>query len=419
MLDRRTPPNFSTEFQFNLPSPEIIALKDNLSLVWLKEIQQDIVKVDFVFEAGKWHEPKKGVSYFTGHMLEKGTSNFTSEKIASVLDQQGAQLEISSGADFTSVSLYSLTKNFEAVLPLVIEILSVPSFPEDEFALVSSIFLDTLKVNNEKNGFVASRIFNKNVFGGNHPYGRYLEEADINAISTTDLRSFFLNSFSPIEIYVTGNLNNHQFSLLTKQISNLQTQSKRTPYTTDCESGPVTEKIIKDKSLQSAIKIGKKTINRNHSDYPDLLLANHILGGYFGSRLMKNIREEKGLTYGIHSSVTSYLNSGVFSISTETNKNKADQTISEIEKEIEKLLSVPVDKTELGTAKNHFLGNLQLEVSNPFAVTEKLKNIRLNKLPASYYQDLYKAIIVASDSDILRITNEYLSPASFHLALVG
>jgi predicted Zn-dependent peptidase len=419
MLDRRTPPNFSTEFQFNLPSPEIIALKDNLSLVWLKEIQQDIVKVDFVFEAGKWHEPKKGVSYFTGHMLEKGTSNFTSEKIASVLDQQGAQLEISSGADFTSVSLYSLTKNFEAVLPLVIEILSVPSFPEDEFALVSSIFLDTLKVNNEKNGFVASRIFNKNVFGGNHPYGRYLEEADINAISTTDLRSFFLNSFSPIEIYVTGNLNNHQFSLLTKQISNLQTQSKRTPYTTDCESGPVTEKIIKDKSLQSAIKIGKKTINRNHSDYPGLLLANHILGGYFGSRLMKNIREEKGLTYGIHSSVTSYLNSGVFSISTETNKNKADQTISEIEKEIEKLLSVPVDKTELGTAKNHFLGNLQLEVSNPFAVTEKLKNIRLNKLPASYYQDLYKAIIVASDSDILRITNEYLSPASFHLAVVG
>jgi predicted Zn-dependent peptidase len=109
----------------------------------------------------------------------------------------------------------------------------------------------------------------------------------------------------------------------------------------------------------------------------------------------------------------------VFSISTETNKNKADQTISEIEKEIEKLLSVPVDKTELGTAKNHFLGNLQLEVSNPFAVTEKLKNIRLNKLPASYYQDLYKAIIVASDSDILRITNEYLSPASFHLAVVG
>ena len=419
MLDRRTPPNFSTEFQFNLPSPEIIALKDNLSLVWLKEIQQDIVKVDFVFEAGKWHEPKKGVSYFTGHMLEKGTSNFTSEKIASVLDQQGAQLEISSGADFTSVSLYSLTKNFEAVLPLVIEILSVPSFPEDEFALVSSIFLDTLKVNNEKNGFVASRIFNKNVFGGNHPYGRYLEEADINAISTTDLRSFFLNSFSPIEIYVTGNLNKHQFSLLTNEINRLRNQSKKMPSIIDSVGGLVAEKIVWDKSLQSAIKIGKKTINRSHADYPGMLLANHILGGYFGSRLMKNIREEKGLTYGIHSSVTSYLNSGVFSISTETNKNKADQTISEIEKEIEKLLSVPVDKTELGTAKNHFLGNLQLEVSNPFAVTEKLKNIRLNKLPASYYQDLYKAIIVASDSDILRITNEYLSPASFHLAVVG
>jgi predicted Zn-dependent peptidase len=117
--------------------------------------------------------------------------------------------------------------------------------------------------------------------------------------------------------------------------------------------------------------------------------------------------------------LSSYLNSGVFSISTETNKDKAEQALTEIEKEVKTMLSIPVEKTELSTSKNHFLGNLQLEISNPFAVTEKLKNIRLNKLPASYYQDLYNAIIVASDSDILRITNEYFSPASFHLAVVG
>ncbi len=419
MLDRRTPPNFSTEFQFNLPSPEIIDIRDNLSLVWLKEIQQDVTKIDFIFEAGKWHEPKKGVSYFTGHMLEKGTANLTSEQIASVLDQQGAQLEISSGADFTSISLYSLSKNFEAVLPLVIEILTEPTFPEKELALLSNIFLDTLKINNEKNSFVASKVFNRNVFGVDHPYGRSADEGDVNEISSSDLKSFFLNTFSPAEIYLTGNLNKHQFSLLTNEINKLENQSKKMPSIIDSVGGLVAEKIAWDKSLQSAIKIGKKTINRSHADYPGLLLANHILGGYFGSRLMKNIREEKGLTYGIHSSVSSYLNNGVFSISTETNKDKAEQALTEIGKEVKKLLSVAVEKAELSTAKNHFLGNLQLEISNPFAVTEKLKNIRLNKLPASYYQDLYKAVIVATDRDLLRITNEYLSAESFHLALVG
>jgi len=419
MLDRKSAPNFSTEFQLILPSPEIIALKDNLSLVWLKDIQQDVIKIDFIFEAGKWHEPKKGVSYFTGHMLEKGTSNFTAEKIASVLDQQGAQLEISSGADFTSVSLYSLTKNFEAVLPLVIEILTEPTFPEQELDLLSNIFLDTLKVNNEKNSFVAAKVFNRNVFGIDHPYGRSVDEEAVNSISTSDLKSFFYNTFSPVEIYLTGNLNKHQFSLLTKELNKLRKQSKKSPNNIDSVSGLVAEKIVWDKSLQSAIKIGKKTINRCHADYPGLLLANHILGGYFGSRLMKNIREEKGLTYGIHSSMSSYLHSGVFSISTETNKDKAEQALTEIEKEVKIMVSIPVEKTELSTAKNHFLGNLQLDISNPFAVTEKLKNIRLNKLPASYYQDLYKAVIVASDRDLLRITNEYLSPASFHLAVVG
>ncbi|MCX8491210.1 MAG: insulinase family protein [Cyclobacteriaceae bacterium] len=220
-------------------------------------------------------------------------------------------------------------------------------------------------------------------------------------------------------MYVTGNLNNHQFSLLTKEISNLQTPSKKIPVVNPTESGSISEKIIKDKSLQSAIKIGKKTINRNHADYPGLLLANHILGGYFGSRLMKNIREEKGLTYGIHSSVNSYLNSGVFSISTETNKDKSEQAISEIEKEVKKLLTVRVEKAELETAKNHFLGNLQLEISNPFAVTEKLKNIRLNKLATFYYQDLYKAINATTDKELLRITNEHLIPTSFYFVLVG
>ncbi|MCX8491209.1 MAG: insulinase family protein, partial [Cyclobacteriaceae bacterium] len=100
-------------------------------------------------------------------------------------------LEISSGADFTSISLYSLTKNFEVVFPLVVEILTNPTFPEDELALLSNLFLDTLKVNNEKNGFVATKTFNKNVFGGNHPYGRHLEEQMLRRSARLTLAVFF------------------------------------------------------------------------------------------------------------------------------------------------------------------------------------------------------------------------------------
>ena len=305
MLDRKTPPPFSKEFSFELSSPEIINLRNDLSLVWIKDIQQEVIKLDFIFKAGKWYEPKTGVAYFTSQMLEKGTEKLSSQKIAYQLDQLGAQLEISSGADFTSIALFCLSKHFEKALPIVIDILASSIFPEDELNLLLTIYSEKLKVNNEKNSFVASKILNRNLFGEQHPYGRQIDEATINKINSDDLRLFFKDAFTPFEIYLTGNLTQKQLSFLVTAIQQLP--SERNSKSPSIESGylnPSYEKIPNLKSIQSAIRFGKKTIKRTDLDYPALLLLNHVLGGYFGSRLMKNIREEKGLTYGISSNLS-------------------------------------------------------------------------------------------------------------------
>ncbi len=419
MLDRTIPPAFAKEFSFDLPIPEIISLPNGLKLFRLKDIEQDVIKLEVIYKAGKWHEPKAGVAYFTAHMLEKGTAGLSSRKIAEILDHQGAQIEISSGADFTSVALYSLSKNIDKVIPVLFEILQQSTFPEDELALLKSISIQNLKINNEKTSFVASRMIQKSIYGATHPYGRSLEESDIDSINASDLNLFFKNSFIPQEIYLTGNLNENQLiavelGLKSQLIKNNQIIEIPIP-----TSHPSIENIIKENSVQSTIRFGKLTIKKSHVNYPGLLLLNHILGGYFGSRLMKNVREEKGLTYGIYSSINSHLNESSIVIAADVNKDKTEITIKEIHHELRSLIVNPIPNEELEIAKNHLLGTLQLELSNPFSVVDKIKHLNLNQLNADYYLNLFSRVKIISSLDLQIIATELLDPISFDIIVVG
>jgi zinc protease len=419
MLDRKTHPPFAKEFSFDLPNPEVIVLSNGLQLVWIKDIPQEVIKLDFIFKAGKWYEPKLGVAYFTAHMLEKGTAKLGSRKIAELLDQQGAQLEISTGVDFTSLALYSLSKNFDKVIQVIFDILQESTFPEDELHLMTGIFLQNLKVNKEKNSFLASKALQRNIFGKDHPYGSSAEESDIEKIKVADLSSFFKTSFTPHEVYLTGNLNPNQLKSLTESLSSLNFKNVRAIEIQQASIAPFLEKIEKEKSVQSSIRLGKLTVKKSHPDYVGLLLLNHILGGYFGSRLMKNIREEKGLTYGIYSSINSHLNASLITIATDVNKDKLEVTIDEINKELLSLINHPIPKTELETAKNHFLGNLQLEISNPFSVVEKIKHLRLHQLHSNYYTNLFDKVKNLSTTNLQATAHDQLLSANFHIVSVG
>src|SRR5438132_6169031 len=176
MLNRTKAPAFSQNFSFELPQPEIISLGNGSRLIWLNGIQQDVFKIELVFESGKWNEPLKGISHFTALVLDKGTSTHTSSEISSILDYHGAQLEINPGQDYTSVSLYGLNKSLHEVFPIIQNIIIDPRFPEEELQLQKDIFSQNLRVNNKKTSFIASKLLRQNLFGKEHPYGSSVEE---------------------------------------------------------------------------------------------------------------------------------------------------------------------------------------------------------------------------------------------------
>lgn len=418
MLDRSVAPAFSKDFSFDLPSFEIRPLQSGANLVILQGLQQEVVKLEIIFNAGKWYEPALGVSHFASNLLDKGTARKSAKEISGIFDYYGSQVEISPGYDFTSVSLYALKKFMPEVLPVFLEVISSPSFPESELDLQKEIFIQNLKINNQKNNAVASKLVRRNIFGSKHPYGSAVEEQHVASLTPADLAGFYETNFSPAEVYLHGNFTEEHLNWVVNQLgifnSRAVNEKKFSPI-------PEERKSFEERpeSVQSSIRLGKEIINRGHPDYFSLLLLNHILGGYFGSRLMKNIREDKGLTYGIYSSLHPFKNSGMFSIGADVNKENKGIVFSEIKKELALLREVDISEEELTVSKNHFLGSLQLEVANPFSSFDKIKNIRLNGLSNNYYKLLFESIRTSSASSLKEIANEYFSEDSFLEVSVG
>lgn len=419
MPDRTVQPAFQKSNAFDLIHAETITLANQLPVTIVRGGDQAVAKVEFVFDAGKWHEPKPGVSYFTSHQLQKGTATRNSYQISSENEQLGIHLEISPGHDFSSLALYGLTKNISEVFGLLREIVTAPVFPQHELQQMKTIYNQTLKINLEKTSFIASLELRKRLFGGNHPYGRDAGLSDIESLQRDWLIDFHKSRFSSFRVICSGNFSEKLLRDLTHCFESVSLQPSA-----DQEHPAVMTEVTdgfieKAESVQSSLRLGRKVIGRTHADYPALLLLNHILGGYFGSRLMKNIREEKGLTYGINSSVSALKHASFITIGTDVNKENRELAMQEIKHEMTVLCNDLIAPDEMETARNHFIGSLQSEITTSFAHADKIKNLLLFGLPKDYYQQLIYKIDALSVQDLRTAAGTYLDPKTFTTVIAG
>ena len=227
MLDRTTAPSHAEINSFFLPSPEVYQLESGVPLFTLGGVSQRVIKIELVFNAGKWFELKNAVSYFTAQMLEKGTDTKSAFEIADFFDQHGASVEVSHGFDFVSASLFSLTHNISKVLPLFIELVTASAFPENQLQIQKEIFSQTLRINNEKTSYVASKLIRKHLFGTAHPYGSSIEEENITQFTRQDLVDFFHTHFSLSKVFVVGSIDEQLLKLLISELSRVTAATKR------------------------------------------------------------------------------------------------------------------------------------------------------------------------------------------------
>lgn len=423
-LDRTIAPPFQVIRHINLPAVETLALDNGLPMHIINIGDQPIVRLECLFEAGTWYETTPGASYFATKMLSEGTSTRTSAEISEAFDRVGAFTEMSPTSDRSGIVVYCLARFLPQVLPIVQELIADATFPEKEWNDLRNITLQNHRVNWEKNAFRASTYFREALFGPEHPYGRHRDEEQIIGLAKEDAFAHYksLIQHAPYRLVMAGKVGREEIEVVNAFLG------KGTSLTTNGQNEPTypvttadEKKILieRPESLQSSIRYGKRLFTRQHPDYYKMLVTNEILGGYFGSRLMKNIREEKGLTYGISSNVSTLRHEGHFMIGTDVKKEFTEQTLDEIRKEISLLQTVPVGNDELQTVKNFMAGEFAGSLNTAFDVADRQKILIMDGLPTDFFERYIEQIHATTADDILRLAQTHLALNTMTEVVVG
>ncbi len=412
MLDRKTAPDFQLIKSHKLPEINTQNLKNDILFHQLITKNQPVLGLQIVFEAGKCQEKKIGEASFMAKMLLEGTTTKTGKQIADTISFYGASINIDSGHDFTIVSFYMLGKHLEHLLPLLKEVLQEPTFPQSELDNLKNRSVQNLKIQEERTAYLATVKIKEELFKENHPYSNSSSEENIRAIERDDLIKFYKNNIqsNSFEAYLVGDIDAYSEKHITDFIESFEIKSDKKDKKTLQNPTNSVSKIYKEieDNVQTSIRIGKLLFNQKHSDYIPFKVMNMILGGYFGSRLMQNIREDKGYTYGISSRDLAFKNGSYFLIGTDVKKEIYQDAVAEIYKEIERLKNEPISEEELENVKNYMSGNFLGSLSTAFAVMDKIQDIHLYSLNSDYYNNYITKLRKVTIEDVQRVAQTYL-----------
>jgi predicted Zn-dependent peptidase len=422
MLDRKTPPPIhdAVEFDYKLPPITRQALDNGIPFYWLSAGVQDVVEIDFVFPAGVWYEEKPAVAMATGGLLKNGTARRTAHEIHESLEFYGANLRVNTGDDFCIVTLYALTKDLPQLLPIVQEILTEAIFPEEEVAIHKQNAIQRLLVNLRQCEFVANQRIDALLFGEAHPYGRYSRVEKIEALTREDLQRFYASAYamSGARIFMAGKVGDYEADLVNRIFgSQALARNAGQPETVFSAPGPSEQKhreINDPAGVQAAIRIARLFPNRHHPDFPKMVVLNTLFGGYFGSRLMSNIREDKGYTYGIYSSMQPNVHGGSLTIHTEVGRDVLEAAVTEIYREMEALRAAPAGEDELMLVKNYLLGGLLGDLDGPFQILQRWRTLILNGLDEGHFNNNIKIYKTIGADELQALAKQYFKPGDFY-----
>ncbi len=423
MPDRSVAPIIvdAIDFDLQLKPYEKLVLKNGVEVYTINAGPEEVLQLECVFFAGNWMEEQPLVAATANYLLKNGTTKHTAFQINEYIDYYGAFLNRSCYNETATLTLSTLTKHLPQLLPVVKDILTDAQMPEAELDLYKQTMKQRLQVNLKKSDFVAGRLIDTYLFGEEHPYGKFTHEEDFDKLNREALLQFYKKYYQQgkLILFVAGRLPNNLEQLLNDCFGDLQVQNVTV---SPIAIQPASEKkyrITNDENgVQGSVRLARPFPNRKHPDFTAVQVLNTIFGGFFGSRLMSNIREEKGYTYGIGSYLLSNLQQNGWMISTEAGKEVCEATIAEVYKEMEILRNEPVDEEELLLVKNYLLGSILGDLDGPFQIISRWKNAVLNGLGDDYFQKSIQVIKDITPEELQKLANQYLQPDDFYELVV-
>lgn len=405
--------------------PEKIILDNGIELFYINTGSIQVAKLALIFTAGNWFESKSLTSDMLAQMLNEGTKTKSNKQINEIFESNGVSFEVEQTEDRIEVSISGLAERLSGSFDLLLELLTECSFPEKEFATVIDLNKQAIKNRDENVSSLGGLKFLENLYGSSHPYG-FIETAEnLSKLKPSDLLDFYNKSLTSKNVYLVlaGKFDKSLIKKVNENFGKNNWQKDFKESNPNYKISQSSEKHIvveKKDAVQSAINIGYRSINKLHPDYPKIRILNHILGGpSLGSRLMLNIREEKGLTYGIYSEFKTMERDGFFRVRTELKKESVNLAIEEIYKEMNILKNDLVPEKELTMVRNYLLGMFLQSINGPFGLMDAFIAIKNYNLDYDYYHKLLKAFNTITADEIRDHANQYFIHEKFKEVIVG
>jgi len=355
-------------------------------------------------------------------LLKEGTESYTGSQLAEEVDFYGANISSGGSLDYSYVKIFTLNKYFLKMLPILEEVVYKPSFADEELQKYAKNSIQKLKVEMAKSELVAYKAITEKLYGPDHVYGYNSTNEIFNNLTREKLLDYYNTAYGTdnCTVIMSGKITDE----VRQAVKALFGKQPKKEVELDFNLPKVlpqncSERIKAEDNLQSAVKIGCRLFKRDHKDFQDMFVLNTVLGGYFGSRLMSSLREEKGYTYNIYSSIDMMIYDGYFNVSTEVGNEYLEATLEGIYSEMERLKNEKIGKIELDMVKNYLSGNFLNMVDGPFKVAGIAKVGALNNLDISFYQKLMSRIHSVTAEDLQALAKKYFLRENMIEIIVG
>jgi zinc protease len=410
LVNRSVAPKFIIPERFDFQKVESFCLSNGTEVFYINAGNQPVVKLEFNFKGGSSVDGATFASFFACKMLDQGTKTKSKEEIADYIAFRGGSIEIISGNDRIIINVFCLVKHLEDICMLLEEMLNQSKFSQADFTHIKEIECQNLLLKESKNNHLAGNHFVEKLFP-NHYYGKKIHSELLQSIDFESVEKFYLKNIkdNKFELFVSGQLDDAVLSTINKYFKSNTVDSRVEDLLMPMKNETGKFILPKEASLQSSVRYGFQTIDKIHEDYALLSITNEIFGGYFGSRLMSNIREDKGYTYGIGSNIVQLKKASYFQISTDVKAENGEDTLREIQFEIDKMCTDLVDLDELEKVKNYIFGTFANSLNTPFELMDKLRAVQLIDRDYSFFHHYFEKIKEASPRDIQEMAQKYLT----------
>lgn len=419
MLNRTQQPELIAIESIDFVAPKKYDLSPSVPLYHMKEVQNETARFDLYFDAGNCRG-EKGIPGFTNGLLLSGTSTKTSVEVQEEINSLGGFLESGVSVENATVSMYCLRENLTSILNTVLDSIVNVHFDEKEIQELTADRKQKWRIGQEKVSTKARQEFRERLFASNDRYATRIEESDFDNVQRADLQAFHAKYYLKglTKVVIVGNFEEDLILEISKLFAPLLCEGEGT-FDAQLQHETGITKIEKEGALQTAIRAGKILFNKNHPDYLDFLFVNTILGDYFGSRLMANIREDKGYTYGIGSMIAELNGTGYFLMATEVGKEVRDNTLNEIQYELTRLQTELVPTEEMELVRNYMLGQLLKSADGAYAMADLFLSAEIHGKSLEFYNEAIHAIRAITPERVQELAKKYLNWEDMTVVAVG